>query len=109
MTTGIDQEFIILRARAEIELQLLERGYAFGPEDELRVSSREWRSLARDCGEGLDRPLKTTEVRDDLYAVLMDWPRDGEKNDFPSHAPELATCAQFHKYLATIQRSLSSS
>lgn len=109
MTIDIDQEIILHQTRAEIESQLLEKGYAFVADDDLRVSSREWRSLARDCAEVLDRPLKTSEVGCDLYAVLMDWPGENEKNDFPSHASPIATGAEFHKYLSTIQRSLARS
>ncbi|WP_160320876.1 hypothetical protein [Arthrobacter alpinus] len=51
--------------------------------------------------------MKTTEGNIDFYAVLMGWPREGEKNVFPAHAPEVVTGAQFLKYLSMTQRSLA--
>ncbi|ALV47854.1 hypothetical protein MB46_19465 (plasmid) [Arthrobacter alpinus] len=77
------QDTYLSLAQAEIREQLSSRGYASIDEDELTVSTNQWRKIARDVADELDRPIKSTLAKGCIYAVLIDWPRANEVCAYP--------------------------
>ncbi|SEF11860.1 hypothetical protein SAMN04489740_4152 [Arthrobacter alpinus] len=98
-----DRESVLTDARAEIGRQLESRGYSFVDDADLTVSSNQWRLAARENAAELDRPMKTTIVRDRIFAVLMDWPRPGEPCAYPPETPEVQNGEEFLRALGRIK------
>ncbi|SEF12771.1 hypothetical protein SAMN04489740_4285 [Arthrobacter alpinus] len=99
----IDRESVISDLRAEIGRQLASRGYSFIDEADLTATSNQWRLAARESAAEQDRPMKTTIVRDRVFAVLMDWPRAGELCAYPPETAEVQNGDEFLRALGRIK------
>lgn len=85
--------------QADIRQQLTTYGFASMDEDELTVSTNEWRRIARNIAADLDRPIRTTNTADRIYAVLMDWPKENEACAFPRYTKQALSGSHFFKQL----------
>jgi hypothetical protein len=106
MNSGVTtRELVLGNAQAEIHRQLTVQGYATVLEDDLTVSTSQWRAIAHDCADVLGRPLKTSAVLDRLYAVVLDWPGPGEQSTYPPEAPLAKTGNDFLRVLTGLREN----
>lgn len=98
---------VLQAAWSVIHGQLLSQGYAVIDDEELTVSTGQWRMLARSSAREMGRPLKFAVVHDRLFAVLTDWPRAGETRAYPPEIPGVHSGDDFLRRLAKIKARTS--
>jgi hypothetical protein len=107
MGSGGFEVEIIETVREDLARKFGSSGFAVAQEESLTVSTGQWRAIAREVGRDIGRPLKTITVEDDLYAIVMDWPLEGERTAYPSSMPQVRDGRDFWVKLSALRKRSS--